>query len=147
MSSKDGKKLSQAEILEQLSEPTFNQRREVPKDAIIISSSEDRWWRSDSPRGHDDEFPDGPPAYAGDPTLNATAGSIGYGRREGPRNFMTTSQTGSGTAAHFKNDPSHPPAISGFSGHFPGRVGSNTIGATFDRNLDESLKHTVALGK
>eukprot|EP00930_Biecheleria_cincta_P063104 TRINITY_DN485_c0_g2_i1.p1 TRINITY_DN485_c0_g2~~TRINITY_DN485_c0_g2_i1.p1 ORF type:complete len:148 (-),score=24.86 TRINITY_DN485_c0_g2_i1:204-647(-) len=147
MSSKDGKKLSQAELLEQLSEPVFNQSRDVPKDAIIHHSPEERWWRSDSPRGHDEDCPDGAPEYSGDPNLNQTAGSIGYGRREGPRNFMTASQTGSGTAAHFKNDPAHPASISGFSGHFPGRSASNVIGATYDRNLEESLAHTIALGK
>eukprot|EP00931_Biecheleriopsis_adriatica_P010603 TRINITY_DN11167_c0_g1_i1.p1 TRINITY_DN11167_c0_g1~~TRINITY_DN11167_c0_g1_i1.p1 ORF type:complete len:171 (-),score=34.42 TRINITY_DN11167_c0_g1_i1:45-488(-) len=144
----DGKKkMTQAELLEILSPPPFNQRRTVPEDAVIEHSPESRWWRSDSPRLGDDPHADRAPEYQSDPTLSSTAGSIGYGKREGPGNFQTSSQTGSGSAAHFKNHPDAPPTISGFSGHYPGKDGQNCIGGTFDVQLKESLASTIALGK
>ena len=39
------KKLTQAELLELLSPPPFNQKKCVPPDAVILTSPEERWWR------------------------------------------------------------------------------------------------------
>ncbi|CAK9060415.1 unnamed protein product [Durusdinium trenchii] len=139
-------KLTQAELLELLSPPPFNQKKCVPPDAVILTSPEERWWRSDSPRLPGDQFPDVPPPKV-DPTMSATTGSKGHGLRQGPILFQTTAQTGCGTAAHFKMEEGVPPVISGFSGHFPGKQGANVIGATFDKSYTESLSHTISLGK
>jgi len=131
------KKLSQEEMLARMSEEPFNQSKAVPANAVIEESPDGRWWRSDSPRaeGH----PDGANTGA-DPSLSATRGVLGAGMREGPGNYHTQYQTGSGTAAHFKEDePSK--LISGYSGHIPGKYAGNIIGGTFDKTNADAVEH------
>eukprot|EP00930_Biecheleria_cincta_P067095 TRINITY_DN5348_c0_g1_i1.p1 TRINITY_DN5348_c0_g1~~TRINITY_DN5348_c0_g1_i1.p1 ORF type:complete len:148 (-),score=16.35 TRINITY_DN5348_c0_g1_i1:333-776(-) len=147
MAKRDGKKVSQSEMLEILSPPPFNQRRTVPDDAIITYSPQKRWWRSDSPQRSNDAFADQAPRYQPDPTLSMTAGSLGFGKRNATAYFMTASQVGPGRAAHFENDPDTLPTISGFSAHYPGKAGGNIIGTTFNRSLTGALAHTRAVGK
>eukprot|EP00438_Fugacium_kawagutii_P024281 Skav232547 [mRNA] locus=scaffold7124:19874:25012:+ [translate_table: standard] len=166
--------VGQAELLELLSPPPFNQKKCVPPDAVILTSPEERWWRSDSPRLPGDSFPDVPPPKQspGSPwTLPQ-----GHGLRSGPILFQTTAQTGCGTAAHFKMEDTQGAGLGGVSswwqgGHFPGKQGANIIGATFDkclaletsgahhhhqqrhsgpgtsRSYTESVSHTISLGK
>mmetsp|Transcript_76401 Transcript_76401/g.247404 ORF Transcript_76401/g.247404 Transcript_76401/m.247404 type:complete len:148 (+) Transcript_76401:91-534(+) len=130
-------KLTQEEMLKRLNEEPFNQSKAVPADAVIEHSPEARWWRSDSPRAG--EHPDLPPQHA-DPRLSATSGVLGTGQRDGPGNFHTQYQTGSGTAAHYKEE-SATKTISGYSGHIAGKYAGNVIGGTFNKSNDDAVKH------
>jgi hypothetical protein len=129
-------KLSQAELLEQLSEPVFNQSKAVPADAVVTNSPEERWWRSDSPRAGD--FPDN---ANGSGDLTGTQGVLGAGIRSGPGCYATSSQTGSGKASHFKEDPGAPATIAGFSGHIAGKHAGNIIGGTFEKSNQDAVEH------
>mmetsp|Transcript_7183 Transcript_7183/g.20191 ORF Transcript_7183/g.20191 Transcript_7183/m.20191 type:complete len:151 (+) Transcript_7183:94-546(+) len=135
----DGKpqKLDQAEMLARLSEEPFNQKKCVPPDAKVQVSPEERWWRSDSPRAG--EHPD-VPAEGENPALSATRGVLGAGSREGPGNFQTQYQTGSGTAAHYKEENAGR-TISGYSGHIAGKYAGNVIGGTFDKSNADANEH------
>eukprot|EP00429_Kryptoperidinium_foliaceum_P071508 CAMPEP_0176050946 /NCGR_PEP_ID=MMETSP0120_2-20121206/25326_1 /TAXON_ID=160619 /ORGANISM="Kryptoperidinium foliaceum, Strain CCMP 1326" /LENGTH=148 /DNA_ID=CAMNT_0017384385 /DNA_START=84 /DNA_END=530 /DNA_ORIENTATION=+ len=130
-------KMTQAELLEQLSPPPFNQSKAVPKDATLVHSPEERWWRSDSPRG--DEFPDGAKPQTG--AFTGTQGALGTGQRSGPGKFVTMSQTGSGTAAHFKEDSDTPHTVPGYGGHIAGKIAGNVIGGTFQRSNEDAVEH------
>ena len=107
-------KLTQEQMLERLSEEIFDQSTSVPRHAVVEESHPERWWRSDSPRNGDN--PDVPRAGSrGSGGFSATNGVLGTGKREGPGGFATQYQTGSGTAAHFKEE-SQPKMIPGYSG-------------------------------
>jgi len=132
-------KLTQSEMVDHLSPAPFDQRNIVPKDATIKTSPDSRWWRSDSPDregGHPDV-----PLDTVDPSKSATRGVLGTGRRDGPGNFQSQYQTGSGTAAHFKPEEGHPRAISGYSGHIAGKYAGNVIGGTFDKSYADAEEH------
>eukprot|EP00933_Yihiella_yeosuensis_P076520 TRINITY_DN86328_c0_g1_i1.p1 TRINITY_DN86328_c0_g1~~TRINITY_DN86328_c0_g1_i1.p1 ORF type:complete len:157 (+),score=42.08 TRINITY_DN86328_c0_g1_i1:85-555(+) len=138
----DGKKLTQAELLQLLSPPPFNQSKAVPADAVVEATPDLRWWRTDSPRGSGDpdgQFPD-LPAQHPSIALSATRGVLGDGKRSGPGNFFTSNQTGSGTAAHF-SETCDSKTISGFSGHIPGKVAGNCVGGTYDSANKEATEH------
>merc|ERR1719229_1093515 len=130
--------------MDRLNPEPFNMRTSVPENATIKRSPPERWWRSDSP-DRDGSHPDLPKAAA-DPALSATRGVLGGGRRSGPILFQTQSQTGTGTASHFKMDPEAPSKISGYSGHIAGKQAGNCIGGTFDeanRMAETHLKTTT----
>mmetsp|Transcript_102047 Transcript_102047/g.284069 ORF Transcript_102047/g.284069 Transcript_102047/m.284069 type:complete len:141 (-) Transcript_102047:143-565(-) len=122
----DGKpqKLTQEEMLSRLSEEPFNQKKCVPPDAKVQVSPEERWWRSDSPRAG--EHPDVP-------TQETVRGA-------GTAGFQTQYQTGSGTAAHYKEEMA-PKMISGYSGHIAGKYAGNVIGGTFDKSNADAVEH------
>merc|ERR1719473_1999337 len=94
------RKLNQAEMLEKMSPAPFDQRRRVPEGAQKNKSPENRWWRTDSPRGDDDDPEDcalrevdkNPP----------TRGVLGHGKRSGPGCFQTQHQVGVGSHAAFR---------------------------------------------
>merc|ERR1712107_628890 len=97
-----------------------------------------RWWRSDSPRRPGDPPDCAPPLV--DPSMSATRGVLGQGARTGPGCFQTQSQTGTGTAAHFKNE-GVPNTISGYSGHIAGKVAGNCVGGTYDKANEDAIEH------
>lgn len=136
----DGKKLTQAEMLQRLSPPPFNQKKCVPENATIELSPADRWHRSDSPRGEHDDHPDVPPPKP-DPNMSETRGVLGYGQRSGPACFQTLHQTGPGVASHFKVPSDAPAMVSGFSGHIAGKVAGNCIGGTFEKANCDAQDH------
>merc|ERR550525_608831 len=125
-------------MMTRLSEEPFNQKKCVPPDAKIEVSPEERWWRSDSPRAG--EHPDVPP-QEDNPAFSQTRGVLGGGHREGPGNFQTQYQTGSGTAAHFKEEEGGNKTISGYSGHIAGKYAGNVIGGTFDKANADATEH------
>lgn len=129
-------KISQSEMLEKLSPPSFDQRNVVPKDAKIVKSPADRWWRSDSPlKGQEQDFS---LTKAAAPSPN-TQGVFGWGKRG---KFESQYQTGSGTAHHFKVDgESLPPTISGYSGFIPGKYAGNVVGGTFNQSNYDAENH------
>mmetsp|Transcript_80187 Transcript_80187/g.201776 ORF Transcript_80187/g.201776 Transcript_80187/m.201776 type:complete len:152 (-) Transcript_80187:357-812(-) len=129
-------KMSQAELLEQLSPPPFNQSKAVPADATVTHSPEERWWRSDSPRGG--EFPEQGKEGGG---MSGTQGVLGAGLRSGPGCFVTASQTGSVTAAHFKDDQGAPATIPGYGGHIAGKHAGNIIGGTYEKSNQDAVEH------
>eukprot|EP00928_Gymnodinium_smaydae_P074281 TRINITY_DN57349_c0_g1_i1.p2 TRINITY_DN57349_c0_g1~~TRINITY_DN57349_c0_g1_i1.p2 ORF type:complete len:154 (-),score=41.88 TRINITY_DN57349_c0_g1_i1:119-580(-) len=132
-----GKKLSQAELLQALSPTPFDMRNVVPKDAVVEQSGENRWWRSSSPdrEGKPDE-----PRDAVNVSASATRGVMGTGQREGPGCYTTSYRSGSGTAAHFK-DEAAPPTISGYSGYIPGKIPGNCVGGTFNKSNEDANEH------
>mmetsp|Transcript_13550 Transcript_13550/g.21550 ORF Transcript_13550/g.21550 Transcript_13550/m.21550 type:complete len:155 (+) Transcript_13550:64-528(+) len=132
-------KMSQGELLEALCEAPFNQRKCVPHDAIIENSPQERWWRSDSPRAGDDQYPDAP-IPPNKSALSGTRGVLGAGQRTGPGLYVSSSQTGSGSAAHFKEEGLMQ-NISGYSGHIPGKYAGNCVGTTFDRSSTDAKEH------
>jgi len=136
MSSKTGEKISQADMLQRMSPPPFDQRNVVPKEAKIVKSPADRWWRSDSPlRGQEKDFS---VDTAKAPSPN-TQGVFGWGKRG---KFESQYQTGSGTAHHFKVDgESLPPTISGYSGFIPGKYAGNVVGGTFNQSNYDAENH------
>mmetsp|Transcript_52988 Transcript_52988/g.134425 ORF Transcript_52988/g.134425 Transcript_52988/m.134425 type:complete len:151 (+) Transcript_52988:85-537(+) len=130
------KKMTQAELVEQMSPPPFNQSKNVPKDAVISHSPEERWWRSDSPRSG--EHPDLPKATPG---LSATSGVLGAGLRQGPGTFHTCASTGPNSAAHFKEEEGAPRTIPGYGGHIAGKVAGNCIGSTYEKGNQDGVEH------
>mmetsp|Transcript_44962 Transcript_44962/g.96937 ORF Transcript_44962/g.96937 Transcript_44962/m.96937 type:complete len:156 (+) Transcript_44962:252-719(+) len=137
MASTQRPKMTQAELLEQLSPPPFNQRKAVPPEAVLEYSPEERWWRSDSPRA--DPYPDVPPESGSG--LSATQGVLGAGLRSGPGNFVTTGQTGPISAAHVKEDGTAPRTIPGYGGHIAGKIAGNCIGTTYEKSNQDAIEH------
>jgi len=125
-----------------LSPQPFNMRNVVPENAIIEESTEKRWWRSDSPRAGYDEFADIPKDPV-DISKSATRGVLGTGRRDGPICYQTSYQTGSGTAAHFK-DVDAPATISGYSGFIAGKYAGNIVGGTFNKTNEDAETHLLS---
>merc|ERR1719160_2479244 len=113
----------------------------VPENAKIVKSPEHRWWRSDSPvrEGEMPEHPGHPPNNYSEGA--DTRGALGQGKRTGPVCYQSSYQTGSGTAAHFKNDAADVPFVSGYSGHIPGKYAGNVIGGTFIADKKEAEEH------
>mmetsp|Transcript_38792 Transcript_38792/g.70763 ORF Transcript_38792/g.70763 Transcript_38792/m.70763 type:complete len:159 (+) Transcript_38792:97-573(+) len=138
MSDQPAQKLTQAEMLERMSPPVFDQRNIVPHNADIKKSPDSRWWRSDSPV-RDGEPPDGV-REGDDMGKKETRGVMGFGQRSGPSCFQSQYQTGSGTAAHFKNEGA-PPTISGYSGHIPGKYAGNVVGGTYTKTNSDAQDH------
>jgi len=130
-------KMTQAELLAQLSPPPFNQSKAVPADAVVTNSPEERWWRSDSPRAG--EFADQPAGTAS--AMTGTKGVLGAGNRSGPGCYATSTQTGSGTAAHFKEEQGAPGSIAGYGGHIAGKHAGNIIGGTYEKANQDAVEH------
>mmetsp|Transcript_118329 Transcript_118329/g.205540 ORF Transcript_118329/g.205540 Transcript_118329/m.205540 type:complete len:162 (+) Transcript_118329:53-538(+) len=131
-------KLTQAEMLERMSPAPFDQRNIVPKHATVKKSPDGRWWRSDSPVR--DGEPEDRVSQDEDFEKKDTRGVLGFGQRTGPSCFQSQYQTGSGTAAHFKNEGA-PPTISGYSGHIPGKYAGNVVGGTYTKTNSDAQDH------
>eukprot|EP00449_Zooxanthella_nutricula_P028856 CAMPEP_0198539652 /NCGR_PEP_ID=MMETSP1462-20131121/49868_1 /TAXON_ID=1333877 /ORGANISM="Brandtodinium nutriculum, Strain RCC3387" /LENGTH=149 /DNA_ID=CAMNT_0044269711 /DNA_START=72 /DNA_END=521 /DNA_ORIENTATION=+ len=130
-------KLTQAELLEKLSEPPFNQSKAVPENAEVTKSNPATWWRSDSPRGDAD-----PDLQAAANPLSVTSGVLGEGNRTGPGTFASSASCGPNTAAHFQNPAgAGTRIISGYSGHIAGKYAGNCIGGTFEKSNEDAVEH------
>eukprot|EP00427_Karlodinium_veneficum_P018295 CAMPEP_0169130634 /NCGR_PEP_ID=MMETSP1015-20121227/37805_1 /TAXON_ID=342587 /ORGANISM="Karlodinium micrum, Strain CCMP2283" /LENGTH=159 /DNA_ID=CAMNT_0009194815 /DNA_START=42 /DNA_END=521 /DNA_ORIENTATION=+ len=129
---------TQAEMLERLCPPSFDARVRVPLNAKVIASPEERWWRSDSPV-RANEPADGVRTFY-DPSNGQTRGVLGHGLRTGPSCYQSQYQTGTGTAAHFRNEDV-PPTISGYSGHIAGKYAGNIVGGTYAKSNEDAKEH------
>eukprot|EP00927_Polykrikos_kofoidii_P071469 TRINITY_DN67730_c0_g1_i1.p1 TRINITY_DN67730_c0_g1~~TRINITY_DN67730_c0_g1_i1.p1 ORF type:complete len:181 (+),score=33.22 TRINITY_DN67730_c0_g1_i1:71-544(+) len=134
-----GAKLTQEELLDRLSEKPFDMRNVVPGNAVVESSPEQRWWRSDSPERDGSGNADVPRDPA-DLSKSQTRGVLGFGERSGPGCYQTSYQTGSGTAAQVR-DGDDPKTIAGYSGFVPGKYAGNVIGGTFNKSNEDAQEH------
>jgi len=130
-------KLSQEELLVLLNPPPFRQEKRVPPGSKIVTSCEHRWWRSDSP---DREGCPDVPRDPVDVRKSGTRGVLGYGNRQGPGCYQSQYQTGSGTAAHFK-DESHIKNTPGYSGFIAGKYAGNIVGGTYMKSNEDASSH------
>merc|ERR1712107_964232 len=128
-------KPTQEEILLKLSPPPFNQSKAVPKDAV--HEMQPKWNRSESPGAETRN-----PVPEHNTALSQTAGVLGHGSRTGPGKFLTQNQTGSGTAAHFQDEPENAPAtVPGYGGHIAGKNAGNTFGGTYETANQHAKEH------
>jgi len=137
----DGK-LSQEELLTRLSPPPFDQRNTVPANAVVDKPPKERWWRTDSPPRTDQPVGHTRAAQCDSNAMSMsdTRGTLGLGKRTGPGCYQSQYQCGSGTSASF--DPKGvPPAITGYSGHIPGKYAGNIVGGTFYKANEDARAH------
>jgi hypothetical protein len=142
------KKKSQAELLELLSEPPFNQRRSVPPDAVVTRSRPETWWRSDSPRG----VPD-PEAEAREEEwmktyreekepeaaeLQGVPKNGVFSWRKRPE-YKSVYQVGFCPATQAAVNGSG--TVSGYSGFIPGKYAGGSLGCTYSAASIEAENH------
>jgi hypothetical protein len=141
------KKKTQAELLELLSEPPFNQRNTVPPDATIINSQPETWWRTDSPRGVPDDEAEAQerqwmstykePEPEG-PELDGIPKTGVFSWRKRPE-YKSCYQVGYGPATRTAVNGTG--TISGYSGFIPGKYAGGSLGCTFNAAGIEAENH------
>jgi len=142
------KKKSQAELLELLSEPPFDQRRSVPPNAQVTYSRPETWWRTDSPRGVPDADQDAreeqwmktyreevePEAE----DLQGVPKTGVFSWRKRPE-YKSNYQVGFAPAT--KSAVNGAGSVSGYSGFIPGKYAGGSLGCTFNAANIEAENH------